>query len=139
MVRFKYRYLLAELIFINQDQLNPRTTSEGQLINLIRESIMINLGSITAGEIINQLQIKYFNPKTNLLLFKVNRSSLVPFWSALTLIRRLPTSDSAVIITVKAVSGTMRKIQYQTIKFNNISLLKALSTLYFASSCVTST
>ncbi|MEW5310990.1 MAG: hypothetical protein WDW38_002740 [Sanguina aurantia] len=74
MVRFKNRYLLLELLW--KDQRVDTSLGEAALQQLIRDSIQLNFGDYGAACAQASVQVKYFNPYTNLCILRCETSQL---------------------------------------------------------------
>lgn len=78
MVRFKNRYPLAEVIW--KDGRADDGLTEAILLGALRESLAINFGDSGVGLALQSLQVKYFNPLTNLLILRCGREQLKEVW-----------------------------------------------------------
>jgi len=121
MVRFKNRYLLTELQW--EDDKRPQELNSFLILNTIKESIQSNFGDFGIGSIQMSLQVKYFNPVTNICIIRGSRNYFQMLWNSVTFInnmKKIPVS-----FCVLHVGGTMKLCQKAAIKYDKELLLIA--------------
>jgi len=116
MVRLKHRWLLFEILYPNE----PPSSSSSQvvtqklLLEVLRQQISYNFGDYGSGAVSASLAIKYFSAATNTGLVRVSRDHYRLIWAALTFIRELGGREC--IVTVRRVSGTIKKAEQEIIR-----------------------
>ena len=107
MVKFKSRYILIELKFENERKI--QTLDPGRLMVMLKNKVQNLFGDIGLGKINKNLQVKYVNNVTNLVIIRVGRDNLKLMWTALSLMNEL--EGETVRMQVIGVSGTIKKIE----------------------------
>jgi RNase P/RNase MRP subunit POP5 len=107
MVKFKSRYILIELKFENERKI--QTLDPGKLIVMLKNKVQHLFGDIGLGKINKNLQVKYVNNVTNLVIIRVSRNNLKLMWTTLSLMNEL--EGETVRMQVIGVSGTIKKIE----------------------------
>ncbi|EIM20680.1 hypothetical protein WALSEDRAFT_69607 [Wallemia mellicola CBS 633.66] len=130
MVRFKNRWIIAEIIFPDsppfEDSPNTEKRLDGkQILQSIRRNIAHNFGDHGAGSVANSLSLKYHSAITRLCIFRIAREYKDMLHAALTLTTSLSEYD--VCIRVLHVSGTIRKVQEAAIRYNREAILNTSS------------
>ncbi|KAF2103511.1 hypothetical protein NA57DRAFT_19073, partial [Rhizodiscina lignyota] len=143
MVRIKHRYLLINILYPNApdatskfdgdlppvvqfQQPSPDNLESQILLRAIRESVVHLFGDYGAGLISSSLKVNYLSQATSTAIIRVARSQLRIVWAALTFITRLPKPvNTACVIHVVRVSGTIRKAEEAAIQRARESVLKA--------------
>ena len=108
MVKFKSRYLLIELKFENEKQIKNIETT--RLIQIIKKNVQICFGDLGLGKINKNLQVKYVNNYTNLVIIRVGRDHLKLLWTVLSLINTFDDNETVKMHILK-VSGTIKKCE----------------------------
>ncbi|KAK3246965.1 hypothetical protein CYMTET_43521 [Cymbomonas tetramitiformis] len=119
MVRFKNRYLLLEVVW--KDGKSDSTVGEDQLLSAFRESLGLNFGDVGRGVAAQSLQVKYFNPLTNLCIIRCSRDSYRQVWCAITLISEI--RKRTVMLRMIHLGGSVRTCQTSALKYN-LSVIK---------------
>jgi len=119
MVRFKNRYLLAELRW--EDGRRPDTVTGYNLLNAIKDSLQYNFGDFGLGSNLQSLQVKYFNPTTNMCIVRCNRDHHNIVWAALSFIGVI--AKHSVSIHVLHVGGTVKLCQKAAIAYDREVML----------------
>jgi ribonuclease P/MRP protein subunit POP5 len=114
MVRFKNRYFLIELNWAKQTP--PQGVTKDHLASAIRESLRINFGDFGLNAVIQFLQIKYYNEKTNICIVRSSRERFRMVWASLSFITHMENDD--VYMRVLHVGGTLKSCQKQAISFD---------------------
>eukprot|EP00741_Cyanophora_paradoxa_P020031 tig00021217_g19333.t1 len=112
MVRFKNRYVLAELHW--EDGKFDEELAAGHVLAAVRASIQTNFGDIGTARTQQSLQVKYFNNVTNLLIMRVARGPHQDAWAALNFITKI--KNRTVTIRVIHVAGTIRSCQKKALE-----------------------
>lgn len=134
MVRLKTRYLLFEVLYPNELQLEdlsdkektavalrqPSKVDAKAITKLLRYSIEKYFGEYGLGVVASTIAVKYFNPTTSKGIIRVSRPHFRLVWAALSYIDKIEGRDC--IITVSRVSGTIKKVEQRAIAKNRESL-----------------
>ncbi|KAI9002123.1 hypothetical protein DFJ74DRAFT_613636 [Hyaloraphidium curvatum] len=126
MVRFKNRYLVIEVVFPD----GPHTLLDvhaGTVANVIRDSLEMNFGEWGAATAAMSLSVKYYSAHTNIGIVRVARDHFRLIWGALTFITKLKNRDC--IVRVIHVSGTIKKAQLATIRYDKRKIDEAKAIL----------
>lgn len=128
MVRFKHRYFLIEL------KLNPNESNEllmdlsmssSIIYNTLKHNIQHNYGIYGGSNVINSLQVKYYNSYTNLFIVRVLRDTQSLFKQSIIYCTTIK-QYTGVRMNVLYCSGTIKSVQNFTIKYNRKLLLDTL-------------
>lgn len=137
MVRLKTRYLLFEILYpdelehgslngsITQNKVTLRSPTEKKvdgryMTRLIRQAVLESFGEYGAGVVASTIAVKYFSQRTSTGIVRVTRPHFRMIWSTLSDIRQLNGRNC--IITVKRVSGTIKKCQLAAIGRNKSAI-----------------
>lgn len=71
MVRYKNRFLLAELIW--KDGRLDESLTEAGILAVLRDSIASNFGDFGLGVCLASMQVKYYNSLTNMCIVRCGR------------------------------------------------------------------
>lgn len=107
MVRFKNRYLLAELRW--HDGRVDDTLSDAMLLGLLRQGVALNFGDVSAGAALASMALKYWNPVTGLAIVRCGRDMHREVWAAMTLMRDV--KGRSVAVRVIHNGSTLRSSQ----------------------------
>ena len=107
MVKFKSRYILLETTFEDGNQL--KNIDVTKMINFLRKQVQINFGDVGLGKINKNLQVKYINNYTNMLMIRVSREFIKLIWTTLVLTNNFEGEN--VRFRVVNVSGTIKKCE----------------------------
>jgi ribonuclease P/MRP protein subunit POP5 len=110
MVRFKQRYLLAQVL-VEKGHTDPTSKD---LYSAVTGRVTALLGIWGFGAVKASLQIKYWNANTGYLILRVTRSFVRPVWMALISVRELAGRPCAV--SVVHCGGTVRGAKLQQLK-----------------------
>ncbi len=106
MVKFKSRYLLVESLYEND---KIRNLDPSQMSGIIKKVVESLFGEIGLGKINKNLQIKYMNNHSNLMIVRVSKEHLNLLWTTLSLINEI--DGEKVKLHVIGVSGTIKKTE----------------------------
>lgn len=137
MVRLKTRYLLFEILYPDelderdlcgskaQNKVNLRQPTENKvdgrfMTRLIRDAVLEQFGEYGAGVVASTIAVKYFSQRTSTGIVRVTRPHFRMIWSTLSDIRELNGRNC--IITVKRVSGTIKKCELFAISRNDSAI-----------------
>jgi RNase P/RNase MRP subunit POP5 len=112
MVKFKSRYILLETIYEKE---RVRTTDAGKMANILRSQVELLFGDVGSGKISKNLQVKYLNNFTNLLIVRVGKEHLKLLWTMLALCNEI--EGEKVKMHIIGVSGTIKKCETRAKKF----------------------
>ena len=112
MVKFKSRYLLIEVIY-EDNKLKKHDT--GKFAKIIKNEIEKNFGEISLGKINKNLQIKYANNFTNMLIIRVGKEYIKLMRAALVLINKIEFEK--VRMRIIGISGTIKGAEKRATKF----------------------
>ena len=104
MVKFKSRYLLIETTFEDGKQLKNIEIS--QMLQFLRKQVQLNFGDVGLGKINKNLQVKYLNNYTNMLIIRVSRDFIKLIWTTLVLTNNYEGDN--VRFKVIDVTGTIK-------------------------------
>ncbi|KAF2672267.1 hypothetical protein BT63DRAFT_363267, partial [Microthyrium microscopicum] len=135
MVRIKHRYLLINILYPGDSNLNqkphepelpnvvqfhqpcPFSFKAQDLRRLIMASISENFGEYGSAATNPSLQVKYFSQATSTAIVRVHREHFRLVWAAVTMITKLPKSfDTPCVLQVVRVSGTIKKAEEEAIR-----------------------
>lgn len=106
MVKFKSRYLLIETLY-EGGKLKPFDT--GKIALVIKNTVSYYFGDIGVGKLNKNLQVKYMNNYTNMLIIRVGKENLKMLWTAVTLINNIDEINTR--MHVIGVSGSIKKCE----------------------------
>jgi len=107
MVRFKNRFLLAELHW--NDGRVDESLGEGAVLGLLRQGVALNFGDVCAGAALGSMALKYWNPTTGLAVLRCSRDIHREVLATLTLTRNI--RGRSVAIRVVHNGSTLRSSQ----------------------------
>ncbi len=114
MVRFKQRYLLAQVL-VEKGVGEPSTRD---LYSAITGRVMALLGLWGFGVCKASLQVKYWNAVTGFLILRVARGFVRPVWMAMVSVRDLVGRPCA--ISVVHCAGTVRGAKLQQLRHQKL-------------------
>jgi ribonuclease P/MRP protein subunit POP5 len=141
MVRFKNRYILAEVVWQDSGDATAggatSTVAPGAgigatgsisrgdvtgfiILNTIKDSIQENFGDVGMGRVLGSLQVKYYNPISGACIVRVSRDEFQNVWSAMSFVRRIRKREG--IFRVLHVGGTIRSCQKYAVKHGKETL-----------------
>ncbi|KAH6676585.1 Rpp14/Pop5 family-domain-containing protein [Halenospora varia] len=141
MVRLKNRYLLVnilypeiddaqskskapDLIAINQPTTNALT--QHILLKHLRSQISELFGDYGSGAVSDSLQVKYLSNATSTFILRVSRAQYQLVWAALSMMNNIPIKNGKkCVYRVVKVSGTIRKVEEETIRKAKEMIVKA--------------
>ena len=112
MVKFKSRYLLIELLY-GDKKLQKYDASK--FAKIIKNEIEKNFGEISLGKINKNLQIKYVNNYTNMLIIRVGKEYIKLMRTAIVLINKIEYEN--VRLRILGISGTIKGAEKRATKF----------------------
>ena len=112
MVKFKSRYLLIEVIYEN-NKIKKYDTSK--FAKIIKNEIEKNFGEISLGKINKNLQIKYVNNYTNMLIIRVGKEYIKLMRAAIVLINKIEFEK--VRMRILGISGTIKGAEKRATKY----------------------
>ena len=112
MVKFKSRYLLIEVLY--EDKMLQKHDAS-KFVKIIKNEIEKNFGEINLGKINKNLQIKYVNNYTNMLIIRVGKEYIKLMRSCLILINKIDYEK--VRLRIIGVSGTIKGAEKRATKF----------------------
>lgn len=119
-MRFKNRYLLCEFAWSDPSLTLPALNSHS-IYKELRNLIQSNFGEFGFGRVLQSLQVKYWNSRTNIAIVRCSRDDHFMLRAAFTYctnIQKVP-----VIVRVLHTGGTIRQCQEATIRHLRHSLL----------------
>ena len=111
MVKFKSRYILLETLF-EEDKI--RTIEPGKMQKILRTEVESFFGDIGAGKLSKNLQVKYVNNMTNLMILRVGKEYCKMLWTVLSLMNQI--EGDKVRLHVLGISGTIKKCEIKAKK-----------------------
>ena len=112
MVKFKSRYLLIEVLYEDK---NLQKHDASKFAKIIKNEIEKNFGEISLGKINKNLQIKYVNNYTNMLIIRVGKEYIKLMRAALILINKIDYEK--VRLRIIGISGTIKGAEKRATKF----------------------
>ncbi len=106
MVKFKSRYFLIETLYENGRN-QPFDTAKIGLI--LKKNIEEYFGDVGLGKLQKNLQVKYMNNFTNLLIIRVGKENFKMIWSVLALINNVDGLKAR--FKVIGISGSIKKCE----------------------------
>ena len=112
MVKFKSRYILIEVLYEDKKM---QKFDESKFAKIIKNEVEVNFGQICLGKINKNLQIKYVNNYTNMLIIRVGKEYIKLMRAALTLINKIDFEK--VRLRIIGVSGTIKGAEKRAAQF----------------------
>ena len=112
MVKFKSRYILVESIYEDK---KVQKIDESKLAKIIKNEVEKNFGEVNLGKINKNLQIKYVNNYTNMLIIRVGKEYIKLMRTALALINKIDFEN--VRLRIIGVSGTIKGAEKRATQF----------------------
>ena len=112
MVKFKSRYILIEVLYEDK---NLHKFNESKFAKIILNEVEKNFGEINLGKIKKNLQIKYVNNYTNMLIIRVGKDYIKLMRAALVLITKIDLEN--VRLRILGISGTIKGAEKRATKF----------------------
>ena len=112
MVKFKSRYLLIETLYEGE---RNRPFDASKIANILKKVVENFFGDIGLGKLNKNLQVKYMNNYTNMLIIRVGKENLKLIWTALSLINEIDGINMKMHII--GVSGSIKKAEKRAKKF----------------------
>ena len=112
MVKFKSRYLLIEVLY--EDKMLQKHDAS-KFAKVIKNEVEKNFGEINLGKINKNLQIKYVNNYTNMLIIRVGKEYIKLMRAALILINKIDYEK--VRLRIIGISGTIKGAEKRATKF----------------------
>ena len=112
MVKFKSRYLLIEVIY-EDNKLKKHDTNK--FAKIIKNEIEKNFGEISLGKINKNLQIKYANSFTNMLIIRVGKEYIKLMRAAIVLTNKIDFEK--VRLRIIGISGTIKGAEKRATKY----------------------
>ena len=111
MVKFKSRYILIEVFYEDK---NLHKFNESKFAKIISNEVEKNFGEINLGKIKKNLQIKYVNNFTNMLIIRVGKEYIKLMRGALALITKIDLEN--VRLRILGISGTIKGAEKRATK-----------------------
>ena len=112
MVKFKSRYLLIEVIY-EDNKLKKHDTNK--FAKILKNEIEKNFGEISLGKINKNLQIKYANNFTNMLIIRVGKEYIKLMRAAIVLTNKIDFEK--VRLRIIGISGTIKGAEKRATKY----------------------
>ena len=112
MVNFKSRYILIEVLYEDK-KIQKFDTSK--FAKIIKNEVENNFGEIGLGKINKNLQVKYVNNYTNMLIIRVGKEYIKLMRTALALINSIDFEK--VRLRIIGVSGTIKGAEKRSTQF----------------------
>lgn len=112
MVKFKSRYLLVETLYENEKN---QPFDAGKIAMVLKSTVENFFGDIGVGKINKNLQVKYMNNYTNMLIVRVGKEHVKLLWTALAMINNIDGVKTR--MHVIGVSGTIKRCEMRAKKF----------------------
>ncbi len=111
MVKFKSRYLLIEMNFEDSNY-QLKNVEVSKMVQFLKKQIQLNFGDVGLGKVSKNLQVKYLNNYTNMLIIRIGREFLNLIWTTLALTNTF--EGESVRFKVIDTSGTIKKCEIYT-------------------------
>lgn len=112
MVKFKSRYILIEVLYENK---SFQKFDESKFAKIISNEVENNFGEVNLGKIKKNLQVKYVNNYTNMLIIRVGKEYIKLMRSALALITKIDFEN--VRLRILGISGTIKGAEKRATQF----------------------
>ena len=112
MVKFKSRYILIEVLYENK---SFQKFDESKFAKIISNEVEKNFGEVNLGKIKKNLQVKYVNNYTNMLIIRVGKEYIKLMRSALVLITKIDFEN--VRLRILGISGTIKGAEKRATQF----------------------
>ena len=113
MVKLKSRYILTEVLYDDDKKLQKY--GESKFAKIIKNEVEKNFGEVNLGKINKNLQIKYVNNYTNMLIIRVGKEYIKLMRTALALINKIDFEN--VRLRIIGVSGTIKGAEKRATQF----------------------
>ena len=112
MVKFKSRYFLIEVLYVDK---KLQKFDESKFAKAIKFEVEKNFGEVSLGKINKNLQIKYVNNYTNMLIVRVGKEYAKLMRASLVLMNKIDFEK--VRLRIIGVSGTIKGVEKRATKF----------------------
>ena len=112
MVKFKSRYILVETLYEGE---RNRPFDASKIANILKNVVENFFGDIGLGRLNKNLQVKYMNNITNMLIIRVGKENLKLIWTALAMMNEIDSINMRMHII--GVSGSIKKAEKRAKKF----------------------
>ena len=112
MVKFKSRYILIEILYEDK---KLQKYDESKFAKIIKNEVEKNFGEVSLGKINKNLQIKYINNYTNMLIIRVGKEYIKLMRAALVLINKIDFEK--VRLRILGVSGSIKSAEKRATQF----------------------
>jgi len=112
MVKFKSRYILIEVLY---DDKKLQKYDESKFAKIIKNEVEKNFGEVNLGKINKNLQIKYVNNYTNMIIIRVGKEYIKLMRTALALINKIDYEK--VRLRILGVSGSIKGAEKRATQF----------------------
>ncbi len=111
MVKFKSRYILLEMLFDNNSGTpdTNRKIESSAMLKILKLHVERLFGDKGLGQISKNLQVKYVNNVTNLMILRVGKEFVNILWTVLTLMNEI--DGDKVKMHIMGVCGTIKKCE----------------------------
>ena len=112
MVKFKSRYILIEVLY---DDKKLQKYDESKFAKIIKNEVEKNFGEVNLGKINKNLQIKYVNNYTNMIIMRIGKEYIKLMRTALALINKIDYEK--VRLRILGVSGSIKGAEKRATQF----------------------
>ena len=112
MVKFKSRYILIEVLY---DDKKLQKYDESKFAKIIKNEVEKNFGEVNLGKINKNLQIKYVNNYTNMIIMRIGKEYIKLMRTALALINKIDYEK--VRLRILGVSGSIKGAEKRATHF----------------------
>ena len=112
MVKFKSRYILIEVLY---DDKKLQKYDESKFAKIIKNEVEKNFGEVNLGKINKNLQIKYVNNYTNMIIIRIGKEYIKLMRAALALINKIDYEK--VRLRILGVSGSIKGAEKRATQF----------------------
>jgi ribonuclease P/MRP protein subunit POP5 len=131
MVRLKSRWLLFEISYPSDTSSTIPFSAPSQnvtsklLLDILRQQIAYNFGDQGSGLVAASLSVRYFSAATSTGIIRIGRDHYRMVWAALTFVRDIAGREC--VISVRRVSGTVKKAEEEILRRDKLALRKVKS------------
>lgn len=112
MVKFKSRYILIEMLY-QGDKNQPFDSSK--IAYVLRMTVEKYFGDVGLGKLSKNLQVKYMNNYTNMVIIRTSKENLKMLWTAIAMISSIDTVCTRMKII--GISGTIKRCEMRANKY----------------------
>ena len=112
MVKFKSRYILVETLYENE---RNQPFDGGKIAIVLKNAGENFFGDVGIGKLNKNLQVKYMNNYTNMLIVRCGKEFVKLLWTAIAMINNIDGVKTR--MHVIGVSGTIKRCEMRAKKF----------------------